>query len=129
MNSDNNTVFEYYIKNNLPQKFDTQKVTELISDLLDDDDRVIYYIPGSKIASEVMFTLKKVIIAQRFPGEWGGDIILPYEEIKRLKIRPQNRIFFIKLDLMVDLEGLTFYVKKSEADSFRKIMWNLFEVR
>ena len=126
----NNSVIEFYVKNNLTVRFNLEKVTSLISDLLSEGDRVVYYIPGNKVTSEIFFTVEKVIIAQRFDGEWGGDIILPYKEIHRLKIKRQNKFLFLfKLDLMVELEGVTFYVKKSEADGFRKLMWNMFEVK
>ena len=97
---------------------------------MSEGDRVVYYIPGNKLTSEIFFTLENIIIAQRFDGEWGGDIILPYKEIHRLKIKRQNKILFLfKLDLMVELEGITFFVKKSEADDFRKLMWNMFEIK
>lgn len=125
----NNSLIEYYVSNNLPINYDLSKVTNMLSDLLDEDDKVVYYIPGSKIASEIFFTLKKVIIAQRFPGEWGGDIALPYKDIHNLEIKRQNKILFIKLDLMVELKGITFYVKKSEVDAFKKLMWDMFEIK
>lgn len=129
MGDSNESMIEFYVKKNLPIRHDHAKVTKMISDLLDQDDRVVYFIPGSKTASEIIFTLKKVIIAQRFPGEWGGDINLPYSDIHNLNIKRQNKIFFIKLDLMVELKGITFYVKKSEAESFKKIMWDVFEIK
>lgn len=126
----NNSIIEYYVKNNLTIRFDLEKVTNLISDLLSEGDKVVYYIPGNKLTSEIFFTLEKIIIAQRFDGEWGGDIFLPYEEIHRLKIKRQNKFLFLfKLDLMVELEGITFYVKKTESDDFRKLLWNMFEVK
>jgi hypothetical protein len=129
MEDSEKSIIEYYVSHNLPINFDLAKVTNMLSDLLDEDDRVVYYIPGSKIASEVFFTLKKVIIAQRFPGEWGGDIHLPYEDIHNLEIQRQNKLFFRKLDLMVKLKSITFYIKKTEVDNFKKLMWNIFEIQ
>lgn len=129
MENSNKTVIEYYISKNLPINHDLIKITNMIADLLDEDDRVVYYIPGNKLTSQVFFTLKKIIIAQRFDGEWGGDIHLPYEEINQLKIQRQNKFFFIKLALMVKLQSIIFYIKKSEADNFKKLMWNMFEIR
>jgi hypothetical protein len=130
MKNTNESVIEFYVKNNLTVRYNLEKVTSLISDLLSEGDRVVCYIPGNKLTSEIFFTLENIIIAQRFDGEWGGDIILPYKEIHRLKIKRQNKILFLfKLDLMVELEGITFFVKKSEADDFRKLMWNMFEIK
>lgn len=129
MTSNDNSFIEYYVENNLPQKFDTNKISLLIADLLDDGDKVVYYISGSKFSSEIIFTREKLIIAQRFSGEWGGDLVLPYDEIHRLKIKKQNRILFFKLDLIVELEGIKFYVNKSGADNFKKILWHIFEVK
>jgi hypothetical protein len=124
-----NSIIEFYVSSNLPKNYELDKITNMISDFLEEDDKVVFYIPGSKMASEIFFTLKKVIIAQRFSGEWGGDIILPYEDIHNLEIQRQNRLFFIKLDLMVKLKGITFYVKKSEVDNFKKLMWDIFELK
>jgi hypothetical protein len=129
MEDSDKSIIEYYISHYLPINYDLDKVTNMISDVLDDDDRVVYYIPGSKIASEVIFTLKKVIVAQRYPGEWGGDIHLPYEDIHNLEIQRQNKLFFRKLDLMVKLKSITFYIKKTEVDNFKKLMWNIFEIQ
>jgi len=129
MEDSDKSIIEYYISHNLPINFDLDKVTHMLSDVLDDDDRVVYYIPGSKIASEVIFTLKKVIVAQRYPGEWGGDIHLPYEDIHNLEIQRQNKLFFRKLDLKVKLKSITFYIKKTEVDNFKKLMWNIFEIQ
>jgi hypothetical protein len=126
----NNSVIEFYVKNNLTVRYNLEKVTGLISDFLNEGDKVVYYIPGNKLSSEIFFTLEKIIIAQRFHGEWGGDIILPYNEIQRLNIKRQNKfLFLIKLDLMVEFENITFYVKKSECDDFRKLMWDMFKVK
>jgi hypothetical protein len=122
-------IVEYYISNNLPVNFDLDKATNMLSDLLDEHDRVLYYIPGSKISSEMFFTRKKMIIAQRFAGEWGGDIHLPYKDIHNLKIQRQNKLFFRKLDLMVKLSSITFYIKKSEVENFKKLMWDVFEIQ
>jgi hypothetical protein len=129
MDNPNKTIIEYYIFKNLPINHDFVKLTSMIVDLLDEEDRVVYYIPGNKLSSRVFFTLKKIIIAQRFDGEWGGDIHLPYEEINHLKIQRQNKLFFIKLDLMVTVQSIKFYIKKTEADSFKKLMWNMFKIR
>jgi hypothetical protein len=101
----------------------------MIVDLLDENDKVVYYIPGNKFTSQVFFTLKKIIIAQRFEGEWGGDIHLPYQEINKLKIQKQQYFIFKKLDLMVKIQSITFYIKKSEAEIFKKLMWNVFEIK
>jgi hypothetical protein len=123
-------VIEFYCEKNLKTKYDLAKIKNLLSDLIDEDDKVVYYIPGNKLTSEIFFTLKKVIIAQRFDGEWGGDILLPYDEIHRLKIKRQNKLlFFIKLDLMVEFGGITFFIKKSEAGNFKKLMWDIFEIK
>lgn len=129
MTSNDKSLIEFYVLNNLPRKFDTNKITLLITDLLEDGDKVVYYISGSKFSSEIIFTREKLIIAQRFSGEWGGDLVLPYDEIHRLKIKKQNSILFFKLDLIVELEGIKFYVKKSEADNFKKILWHIFDVK
>lgn len=122
-------IIEIYVKKNLPINHDLQKITNMLSDLLDEDDSVVYYIPGSKMTSELIFTQKKLIVAQRFQGEWGGDIILPYEDIHNLKIKQQNKLLFIKLDLVAEIAGTKFYIKKSEADNFKNIMWDVFEIK
>jgi hypothetical protein len=113
MNEVKTTIIEFYVSNNLTIRYDLKKLTNMISDFLDEGDKVVFYIPGNKMTSQIFFTLKKVIIAQRFPGEWGGDIILPYEDIHILEIQRQNKLFFVKLDLMVKLQSITFYVKKN----------------
>jgi hypothetical protein len=130
MDDTNSTVIEYYIKHNLPQNYNLEYISSIISELLDENERVVYYIPGNRITSAIIFTTIKIIVAQRFDGEWGGDLIVPYKEISRFKIKRQNKLFFIfKLDLIVEFEGIIFYVKKSQAYNFRKLMWDIFEIK
>lgn len=63
MSETNKNLIELYIEKNLPINYDLDNITSKIADLLD-NDKVVYYIPGSKMASQVLFTRKKVIIVQ-----------------------------------------------------------------
>jgi hypothetical protein len=132
-------ILEVFVENNLQDNKDYNEFTKELKSMknhngekyLDDDDKVIYRIPKRGLMTNLlMFTTKKLIVGNR--GNWDDDLHFYYENFLTHKII-QNKIFFIKLDLLVkplydkDLGGspYEFYVNKKYAKSYKELHCNI----
>lgn len=119
---------ETTIINGFQSDYDLETANKKLSSCLNDDEKVLYYIPGSKMTHEFFFTTEKLVIGERMPNEWGkgkgGDILLTYDKLDLLEIQSQKRVFFIKLDLHVKFGPIDLFVKKRYSEVF----WALYHL-
>ena len=121
-------ILEVFVKNNLQDNNDYSEFTNELKSMknssgekyLDDDDKVIYRVPKRGLMTNLLiFTTKKLIVGNR--GNWDNDLHFYYENFITHKII-QNKLFFMKLDLLVKPSyDCEFYVNKKYAKSYKAL--------
>tara|TARA_B100000780_G_scaffold144282_1_gene100892 strand:- start:681 stop:1133 length:453 start_codon:yes stop_codon:yes gene_type:complete len=125
-------ILEVFVKNNLQDNNDYSEFTNELKSMknssgekyLDDDDKVIYRVPKRGLMTNLLiFTTKKLIVGNR--GNWDNDLHFYYENFITHKII-QNKLFFMKLDLLVKPSyDCEFYVNKKYAKSYKELHCNI----
>ena len=125
-------ILEVFVKNILQDNNDYSEFTNELKSMknssgekyLDDDDKVIYRVPKRGLMTNLLiFTTKKLIVGNR--GNWDNDLHFYYENFITHKII-QNKLFFMKLDLLVKPSyDCEFYVNKKYAKSYKELHCNI----
>lgn len=125
-------ILEVFVKNNLQDNNDYSEFTNELKSMknssgekyLDDDDKLIYRVPKRGLMTNLLiFTTKKLIVGNR--GNWDNDLHFYYENFITHKII-QNKLFFMKLDLLVKPSyDCEFYVNKKYAKSYKELHCNI----